>query len=129
MRDAADARPGEAARGDRPAVQHGAGADHAATAFIVGVFYCLDALHGERRDRSILFWKSLPVSDRTTVLSKATIPLVVLPSIAFAIIVVAQLVMLVCEHVPCCWRRGMSPGRLWSELPLLPGPARSCSTA
>jgi len=27
--------------------------------FIVGVFYCLDALHGERRDRSILFWKSL----------------------------------------------------------------------
>ncbi len=33
------------------------------TAFIVGVFYSLDALHGERRDRSILFWKSLPVSD------------------------------------------------------------------
>src|SRR5437870_1910391 len=28
------------------------------TAFIVGVFYCLDALHGERRDRSVLFWKS-----------------------------------------------------------------------
>jgi len=35
------------------------------TALIVGVFYCLDALHGERRDRSILFWKSLPVSDLT----------------------------------------------------------------
>ena len=49
------------------------------TAFIVGVFYSLDALHGERRDRSILFWKSLPVSDLTTVLSKASIPLVVLP--------------------------------------------------
>ena len=45
------------------------------TAFIVGIFYCLDALHGERRDRSILFWKSLPVSDLTTLLSKATIPL------------------------------------------------------
>jgi ABC-2 type transport system permease protein len=41
-------------------------------AFIVGVFYCLDALHGERRDRTILFWKSLPVSDLTTVLSKAS---------------------------------------------------------
>src|SRR6476661_3429779 len=41
------------------------------TAFIVGVFYCLDALYGERRDRSILFWKSLPVSDSTTLLSKA----------------------------------------------------------
>src|SRR6266702_6165710 len=40
------------------------------TAFIIGVFYCLDALYGERRDRSILFWKSLPVSDLTTLLSK-----------------------------------------------------------
>src|SRR5262249_18410489 len=38
---------------------------------IVGVFYCLEALHGERRDRSILFWKSLPVSDLTAVLAKA----------------------------------------------------------
>ena len=45
-----------------------------ATMMIVGIFYCLDALHGERRDRSILFWKSLPVSDLTTVLSKAVIP-------------------------------------------------------
>ncbi|MEY2546316.1 MAG: type transport system permease protein [Verrucomicrobiota bacterium] len=64
------------------------------TAFIVGVFYCLDALHGERRDRSILFWKSLPVSDLMAVLSKATIPLVVLPLVTFAITVVTQFVML-----------------------------------
>src|SRR3984893_10152608 len=64
------------------------------TVFIVGVFYCLDALHGERRDRSILFWKSLPVSDLTTVLSKAFIPLAVLPLIAFAFVVCVQLVML-----------------------------------
>jgi ABC-2 type transport system permease protein len=64
------------------------------TAFIIGVFYCLDALHGERRERSILFWKSLPVSDRTTVLSKASIPLVILPLVSFAIIVVTQLIML-----------------------------------
>ena len=50
------------------------------TVFIVGFFYCLDALHGERRDRSILFWKSLPVSDLTAVLSKAIVPLVILPA-------------------------------------------------
>ena len=62
-----------------------------ATAFIVGIFYSLDALHGERRDRSILFWKSLPVSDLTTVLSKASIPLVVLPLLSFAITVVTQI--------------------------------------
>jgi ABC-2 type transport system permease protein len=64
------------------------------TAFIVGLFYCLDALHGERRERSILFWKSLPVSDVTTVLSKISIPLLVIPPIAFAIIVIAQFIML-----------------------------------
>ena len=33
-------------------------------------FYLLDALQGERKDRSVLFWKSMPVSDTTTVLSK-----------------------------------------------------------
>jgi ABC-2 type transport system permease protein len=64
------------------------------TAFIVGVFYCLDALHGERRDRSILFWKSLPVSDFTIVLSKAAIPLVVLPVIVLAMVIVTQFIML-----------------------------------
>src|SRR6266498_3325425 len=67
--------------------------------FIVGVFYCLDALHGERRDRSILFWKSLPVSDLTTVLSKASIPLAVLPLIIFAIIVTTQFLMLLWSSV------------------------------
>ncbi len=50
-----------------------------ATQILVGVFYSLEALHGERRDRSILFWKSMPISDRTTVLSKAAIPIVIVP--------------------------------------------------
>ena len=52
---------------------------------VVGVFYCVEALQRERRDRSILFWKSLPVSDLSTVLTKASIPLVVLPVLVFAI--------------------------------------------
>ena len=69
------------------------------TAFIIGGFYCLDALHGERRERSILFWKSLPVSDLTTVLSKAIIPLVVLPLVSFAIIVFTQLIMVLISTV------------------------------
>jgi ABC-2 type transport system permease protein len=64
------------------------------TAFIVGFFYCLDALYSERRDRSILFWKSLPVSDFTTVLSKAVIPLLTLPLFVFGIVVATQFVML-----------------------------------
>ncbi|KAB8044202.1 hypothetical protein [Janthinobacterium aquaticum] len=47
-------------------------------------FYCLSALHDDRRDRSILFWKSLPVSDAQTVLSKAAVALLVTPMIVLA---------------------------------------------
>jgi len=86
-------------------------------AFIVGVFYCLDALHGERRDRSILFWKSLPVSDLTTVLSKATIPLVVLPLVAFAIIVCVQVIM-VLQTGAVLMFHGMSPATTWAHVPM-----------
>ena len=64
------------------------------TTFFVAIFYCLDALHGERRDRSILFWKSLPVSDLTAVLSKAIIPIVILPLLTFTITVALWFMML-----------------------------------
>src|SRR6202021_706378 len=67
--------------------------------FLVSIFYCLDALHGERRDRSILFWKSLPVSDLTTVLSKFSIPMVVIPVVAFLTIVIMQLIMRVLSTI------------------------------
>lgn len=92
--------------------------DVAATAimgatFIVGVFYCLDALYGERRDRSILFWKSLPVSDLTTVLSKAAIPLVVLPLLTFAITIVTQFIMLLIGTA-ALMGSGRSVATLWS---------------
>jgi len=87
------------------------------TAFIVGVFYCLDALYGERRDRSILFWKSLPVSDLTTLLSKATIPLIILPLVTFAIVIATQLVMLLWTSVLLI-SHGMSPASTWTYFPL-----------
>jgi ABC-2 type transport system permease protein len=64
------------------------------TSFIVAVFYSLGALQNERRDRSILFWKSLPVSDLTTVMSKARVPLVLLPLVTFAVTLATLLVIL-----------------------------------
>jgi ABC-2 type transport system permease protein len=85
------------------------------TTFIVGILYCLDALYGERRDRSILFWKSLPVSDLTTVLSKAIIPIVVLPLITFVITVVTQFIMLLL-HTAVLLASGMSVAPLWRNL-------------
>jgi ABC-2 type transport system permease protein len=86
------------------------------TALIVAIFYCLDALYGERRDRSILFWKSLPVSDLTTVLTKAAIPLVVLPLVVIAIVVAMQLTMLLLSIAALLIRDG-SVATLWRQLP------------
>jgi ABC-2 type transport system permease protein len=88
------------------------------TAFAVGVFYSLDALYGERRDRSILFWKSLPVSDFTAVLSKASIPLVVLPALVFLITVATNLVMVLISTAVLVLS-GINPMTLWRELPLV----------
>lgn len=65
-----------------------------AAQLVVSVLYCLDALYGERRDRSVLFWKSLPVSDMTTVLSKALIPVLVLPLLTWAMTFATQVIML-----------------------------------
>lgn len=50
-------------------------------AFVV-FFYCLGSLYDDRRDRSVLFWKSLPISDRDTVLSKVISATLMAPAIA-----------------------------------------------
>jgi ABC-2 type transport system permease protein len=89
--------------------------------FLVGIFYCLDALHGERRDRSILFWKSLPVSDLTTVLSKASIPFAVLPLIAFVLSIWTLAIMLLVSTAILVLT-GIGPATLWAELPLVQQP-------
>jgi ABC-2 type transport system permease protein len=57
-------------------------------------YYCLGALYDERRDRSILFWKSLPVSDLMTVLSKAITAMVVAPAITLVLATAAALTLL-----------------------------------
>ena len=43
------------------------------------VFYCLDALYAERKDRSILFWRSLPITDTETVVSKMLTVAIAIP--------------------------------------------------
>lgn len=49
------------------------------TAAILATVYLLDCLYGERRDRSIVFWRSLPVSDAKTVICKLLVALVMVP--------------------------------------------------
>ena len=53
-------------------------------AFVV-FFYALGCLYDDRRDRSVLFWKSLPVSDSQMVLSKVAWALVLAPLLAVAV--------------------------------------------
>ena len=60
---------------------------------VVALFYLLDSLYADRRDRSVLFWKSLPVSDRATVLSKLATVAVALPLLTFAAALVTSLVV------------------------------------
>jgi len=88
------------------------------TQILVGFFYSLDAMHSERRDRSILFWKSLPVSDFTTVLSKAAVPIVIVPLFTFAVTFATQSVMLLMSSVVLLGS-GQSNATLWTQLSFL----------
>jgi ABC-2 type transport system permease protein len=87
-----------------------------AVSMVVAVVYSVDALYGERRDRSILFWKSLPVSDLTTVLSKASIPILVLPLLTFALTVTAHMIMLLAGGAVLA-AAGPGAGTLWRHVP------------
>jgi ABC-2 type transport system permease protein len=84
------------------------------SALLVGLFYAVDALYSERRDRSILFWKSLPVSDLTAVLSKLAIPLVIVPLLSFVITIVTQFLMLLFSSAVRLGF-GLSVAELWSQ--------------
>lgn len=83
----------------------------------VAFFYCLGALYDERRDRSVLFWKSLPISDTETVLSKvvtATLTIPVFATVAAVLTAFLFLLMLsiaVAMHganpIPFLWTNGV----------------------
>lgn len=60
--------------------------------FLVAIFYSLSSLFDERQDQSVLFWRSLPISDTETILSKLAIALVVVPIV---ILVLQSLVAIV----------------------------------
>ncbi len=52
---------------------------------IYSTWYLLDCLYADRKDRSILFWKSLPISDTATVLAKLFTGLIAIPLVYFAV--------------------------------------------
>ncbi len=86
---------------------------------ILAAFYSLDSLYAERRDRSILFWRSIPSTDFETVLSKLLTATVVIPLVTFAMIVVTHLVVLLTTSVWLAIRGGNAFHLIWSSAPFL----------
>ena len=85
---------------------------------IVGTFYLLDCLLADRKDRSILFWKSLPVSDLKTVLSKLVTAAILIPLIAFVASLITNLLLLMVGSIDLLVL-GISPWEtVWAPNPL-----------
>lgn len=87
------------------------------TFLLVAMFYCIETLQRERRDRSILFWKSLPVSDLTVVAAKATVPFLILPLLSCAIAFVTQFIMLLVSSAVLA-ASGLSVATYWDQVSL-----------
>lgn len=77
------------------------------------LFYLVDCLYAERKDKSILFWRSLPISDTQAVLAKLFVAAVAIPIILWITIIASHLITLVIQSVG-----GDSDGRLFSLIDL-----------
>jgi ABC-2 type transport system permease protein len=57
------------------------------------LFYLLGSLYDDRKDRSILFWKSLPASDTLTMASKLLAAMFVIPAFFLLTLMVTHVIM------------------------------------
>jgi len=88
---------------------------------LIAVFVLLGALYEERRDRSVLFWKSMPVSDSESVLSKLIAAVWLAPVAVIGAIFLAQ-VFLLTVLSGLIWSHELgSVARLWWHSGLLVG--------
>lgn len=85
-------------------------------------FYLTGSLYGERRDRSVLFWKSLPVGDTQTVLSKFLTALLVIPVLAAIAVIATALVMTLINTVVVTLAGGNAWEMVLTEVPFFSGP-------
>lgn len=86
---------------------------------VLTLFYTLDALYAERKDRSILFWRSIPCTDSETVLSKLAVAVIVIPMLTMVAIAVTHLVVLAVTSVWVEVRGANAWHLLWSATPFL----------
>lgn len=82
-------------------------------------FYLLDALYSDRRDRSILFWKSLPITDSATVASKIVTATLIAPLLTLGWVFAAHVSTLMVLTI-VAWMGGGSAWELvWSPMPFI----------
>lgn len=86
---------------------------------VLTAFYSLDSLYAERKDRSILFWRSMPVTDAETVLSKLITAVIVIPVITLAFIAATHLLVLLVSSIWVGMRGANAWHLIWSAVPLL----------
>jgi ABC-2 type transport system permease protein len=83
------------------------------------VFYCLDSLYAERKDKSILFWRSLPVTDAETVISKLIAAIFVIPTVAVLGIIATHVVNLIIASIWVSTKGGDGFMLIWGSVSLL----------
>jgi ABC-2 type transport system permease protein len=86
--------------------------------WVLTVFYSLDALYAERKDRSILFWRSLPCTDAETVVSKLLTAAVVIPLITFVVVVLTHLIVLLLASLWLGFQGANAWHLIWRAAPL-----------
>ena len=93
--------------------------------FIVAIFYALASLYDERQDQSVLFWRSLPISDTETVLAKLTVALIAVPIVILILQSIVAVIFLgthSVEYLTSYFSFSLSSlgkGLLWSMLPTI----------
>lgn len=87
--------------------------------WILTVFYALDSLYAERKNKSILFWRSLPVTDTETVVSKLLVCVLAIPLFTYLAIIATQLISLVLTSVWLKFEGGNPSLIIWGPLNLL----------
>ena len=85
---------------------------------VLTIFYSLDSLYAERKNKSILFWRSLPITDAETVISKLLTALLAIPLFAFAVAVIAHLIILAITSIFVSIEGGSSVFLIWKSAPL-----------
>jgi len=80
--------------------------------FFVIFFYLLGALYEDRKDKSILFWKSLPISDAKTVLSKLATAIFLAPLLMISLLAVAHIALSLVGAAMALWA-GINPFKYW----------------